>query len=85
MIIGDSGGQERATTVGGAAVAAFGWTRAAIERAWAAARAGAWGRSGATGGNPANAAGLIRPSEVGVDRVLCGAVLVLAAFGSVMI
>ncbi|MEP6654707.1 MAG: putative lipid II flippase FtsW, partial [Myxococcales bacterium] len=30
-------------------------------------------------------AGLIRPSEVGVDRVLCGVVLILAAFGSVMI
>ena len=29
--------------------------------------------------------GAIRPSEIGVDRVLCGAVLLLAAFGSVMV
>lgn len=34
---------------------------------------------------PATVAGMIRPSEVGVDRLLCGAVLILAAFGSVMI
>src|SRR5450432_1010621 len=34
---------------------------------------------------PASAPGMIRPSEVGIDRVLCGAVLLLAAFGSVMI
>ena len=54
--------------------------RAVLGQAWAALR----GRSSPPV-NPADAAGLIRPSEVGIDRVLCGAVLVLAAFGSVMI
>ena len=28
---------------------------------------------------------LIRPSEIGVDRVLCGAVLMLVGFGMVMV
>jgi cell division protein FtsW len=28
---------------------------------------------------------MIRPSQTGIDRVLCGTVLVLAAFGSVMV
>lgn len=49
-------------------------------QAWDAVR----GRSTPPPG-PATAAGMIRPSEVGVDRVLCAAVLILAAFGSVMI
>ena len=57
-------------------------SRAALGQVWAALR----GRPSPTPSpNPATAAGLIRPSEVGIDRVLCGAVLVLAAFGSVMI
>lgn len=61
------------------------WT--AISRAWAAeAWASLRGRSDSDDktGN-AGAAGMLRPSEVGVDRVLVGAVLLLAAFGSVMI
>ncbi|MEO5768130.1 MAG: FtsW/RodA/SpoVE family cell cycle protein, partial [Polyangia bacterium] len=54
--------------------------RGALGQIWQAAR----GRSSPPPG-PATVAGLIRPSEVGVDRVLCGVVLILAAFGSVMI
>jgi cell division protein FtsW len=58
----------------------LGWPRAVS--AWAAAAfRGASGRSV----NPGRIAGLVRPSQVGTDRVLCGAVLMLAAFGSVMI
>ncbi len=56
------------------------WPRAVIDDVWSALR----GRS-ARAVNPADAAGLIRPNQVGVDRVLVGAVLILAAFGSVMI
>jgi cell division protein FtsW len=59
---------------------------AAIPRAWVA---DAWASLRGDGDKPNNAhakdtAG-IRPSEVGVDRVLVAAVLLLAAFGSVMI
>jgi cell division protein FtsW len=43
---------------------------------------GWWARLGAAG---SSAAGLVRPSQVGVDRVLVGAVLLLLAFGIVMV
>lgn len=55
-------------------------------RAWAAETwASLWGRGegDSTGAAPKTAG--IRPSEVGVDRLLVAAVLLLAAFGSVMI
>jgi cell division protein FtsW len=39
---------------------------------------------GEVSGSP-SPAGMIRPSQTGIDRVLCGTVLVLAAFGSVMV
>jgi cell division protein FtsW len=56
-----------------------GRARAAASSAWGALTGEA--RTGA----PAGAAPYVRPSEVGTDRVLCGAVLALAAFGTVMV
>jgi cell division protein FtsW len=56
--------------------ARFAWWEALIARVrrW-------WARLDAAG----TSAGLVRPSQVGVDRVLVGAVLVLLAFGIVMV
>lgn len=55
----------------------------AAVRAWAVLR----GReaTSAAGRAPRVAPGVVRPSELGVDRILCGAVLLLAAFGTVMV
>ncbi len=65
----------------------------AIGRAWWGAwgwlREGsrAWLGPGTTDGRRAGVddPGLIRPSQIGVDRILCGTVLTLAAFGVVMV
>ncbi|HEY2901695.1 MAG TPA: putative lipid II flippase FtsW [Polyangia bacterium] len=42
-------------------------------------------RDSSLGGASGDARPLIRPSEIGVDRVLCGAVLMLVGFGMVMV
>ncbi|MES1210571.1 MAG: putative lipid II flippase FtsW, partial [Pseudomonadota bacterium] len=57
------------------------WTRArdGFARALAAVGLGSGDKS------PVASGGLVRPSEIGVDKILCGAVLLLAAFGSVMV
>jgi cell division protein FtsW len=81
-----------------ASASASGAVREACARAAAALRrwfldaVGADDRAGvrglAAGGVGAGVAGgppLIRPSQIGMDRVLCGTVLLLAAFGSVMV
>ena len=56
--------------------------RALVGQVWAAVR-GLF--ASASEPTRSGVGGMIRPSEVGIDRVLCGAVLILAAFGSVMI